>query len=68
MLKENGTCDGIGGTVPNLDNPDKLFKSYVALSKAINSGLVKTAHDCSQKEVLELLLLRCVSVAEPEPT
>ena len=60
MLKENGTCDGIGGTVPNLDNPAKLFKSYVALSKAINSGLVKTAHDCSEGGVGVAVAEMCI--------
>ena len=48
MLKEQGRCKGIGGNVPRLNNPEKLFKSYTALSTAINSGLVKTAHDCSE--------------------
>ena len=60
MLKENGTCDGIGGTVPNLDNPEKLFKSYIALSKAINSGLVKTAHDCSEGGVGVAVAEMCI--------
>ena len=60
MLKEKGTCDGIGGTVPNLDNPDKLFKSYTALSKAINSGLVKTAHDCSEGGVGVAIAEMCI--------
>ena len=60
MLKENGTCDGIGGTVPNLDNPEKLFKSYIALSKAINSGLIKTAHDCSEGGVGVTVAEMCI--------
>jgi phosphoribosylformylglycinamidine synthase len=60
MLKENGICDGIGGTVPNLDNPEKLFNSYIALSKAINSGLVKTAHDCSEGGVGVAVAEMCI--------
>ncbi len=48
MLKENAVCEGIGGAVPSLERPEELFKSYSALSTAINSGLIKTAHDCSE--------------------
>ena len=60
MLKESGISDGIGGNVPNLTNPDKLFKSYIALSKAINSGLVKTAHDCSEGGVGVAVAEMCI--------
>ena len=48
MLREKGQVSGIGGNVPTLSNPDKLFKSYRSLSSAINSGIVNTAHDCSE--------------------
>ena len=36
--QENGTVAGIGGKVPALSDPERLFKSYNSLSSAINSG------------------------------
>ena len=60
MLKENGTASGIGGKVPALSNPEKLFKSYNSLSSAINSGLVKTAHDCSEGGLGVALAEMCI--------
>ena len=49
MLKENGISSGIGGNVPTLPDPEKKLQSYKSLSKAIHSGLVRTAHDCSEE-------------------
>ena len=60
MLKERGEAKGIGGNVPSLDNPEKLFKSYHSLSSAINSGLVKTAHDCSEGGLGVALAEMCI--------
>ncbi|DAC52129.1 MAG TPA: phosphoribosylformylglycinamidine synthase subunit PurL [Candidatus Poseidoniaceae archaeon] len=60
MLKERGQAKGIGGKVPSLDNPEKLFKSYHSLSSAINSGLVKTAHDCSEGGLGVALAEMCI--------
>ncbi len=60
MLKERGEVKGIGGNVPSLDNPEKLFKSYHSLSSAINSGLVKTAHDCSEGGLGVALAEMCI--------
>ncbi len=60
MLKENGVAAGIGGNVPALSNPEKLFKSYSSLSSAINSGLVKTAHDCSEGGLGVALAEMCI--------
>ena len=60
MLKENGTVAGIGGKVPALSDPEKLFKSYNSLSSAINSGLVKTAHDCSEGGLGVTLAEMCI--------
>ena len=60
MLKESGTASGIGGKVPALSNPEKLFKSYNSLSSAINSGLVKTAHDCSEGGLGVALAEMCI--------
>ena len=60
MLKERGEAKGIGGNVPSLENPEKLFKSYHSLSSAINSGLVKTAHDCSEGGLGVALAEMCI--------
>ena len=48
MLKENGTVEGIGGTPPLLPHPEHNLSTYRALSTAIQSGLIQTAHDCSE--------------------
>ena len=60
MLKENGTVAGIGGKVPALSDPERLFKSYNSLSSAINSGLVRTAHDCSEGGLGVALAEMCI--------
>ena len=46
--------------IPALSNPEKLFKSYKSLSSAINSGLVKTAHDCSEGGLGVTLAEMCI--------
>ena len=60
MLRESSKTKGIGGKVPSLSNPKKLFKSYRLLSSAINSGLVKTAHDCSEGGIGVTLAEMCI--------
>ena len=55
-----GAGAGIGGNVPLLTDPERLFSSYRALSKAINSGVVKTAHDCSEGGVGVALAEMCI--------
>jgi len=60
MMTENGQSAGIGGNVPLLSDPDRLFSSYRALSKAINSGVVKTAHDCSEGGVGIAIAEMCI--------
>ena len=60
MLTESGQTIGIGGKVPGLTNPEKLFKSYRSLSTAINTGLVKTAHDCSEGGIGVTLAEMCI--------
>jgi phosphoribosylformylglycinamidine synthase len=60
MMAENGQAAGIGGNVPSLTDPERLFSSYRALSKAINSGVVKTAHDCSEGGVGVALAEMCI--------
>ena len=60
MLREKTSTNGIGGSVPSLDNPEKLFQSYRALSSLINSGIVKTAHDCSEGGLGVTLAEMCI--------
>ena len=60
MMTESGDAAGIGGNVPLLTDPNRLFSSYRALSKAINSGVVKTAHDCSEGGLGVALAEMCI--------
>ena len=60
MMTESGQAAGIGGNVPLLTDPNRLFSSYRALSKAINSGVVKTAHDCSEGGLGVALAEMCI--------
>ncbi|DAC18185.1 MAG TPA: hypothetical protein D7I06_02165, partial [Candidatus Poseidoniales archaeon] len=43
-----GEVSGIGGHVPRLENATEKFEQYQKLSQAIQKGLVRTAHDCSE--------------------
>jgi len=60
MMKEDGETSGIGGAVPSLPDPEKKLQSYKALSKAIHSGLVRTAHDCSEGGVAVAIAEMCI--------
>jgi len=60
MLKETGQTDGIGGAVPNLENPKKNLALYRALSEAIRSGLIRTAHDCSEGGLAIAIAEMCI--------
>jgi len=60
MMKEAGEAEGIGGEVPQLPNPEKNLASYKALTKTIQSGLVRTAHDCSEGGVAVAIAEMCI--------
>ena len=60
MLKESGAAQGIGGTPPQLANPERNLKLYRALSTAIQDGLVQTAHDCSEGGVGVAVAEMCI--------
>ena len=60
MLKESGEANGIGGQVPQLPHPEKNLESYKALTKAIQSGIVRTAHDCSEGGVAVAVAEMCI--------
>ena len=60
MMVEGGVADGVGGTVPQLSHPERNLATYRALSNAIRSGIVRTAHDCSEGGVAVALAEMCI--------
>ena len=60
MLNENGQTEGIGGEVPRLENPEVNLARYQALSEAIRSGLIRTAHDCSEGGLAIAIAEMCI--------
>ena len=60
MLRDSGEANGIGGQVPLLPNPEINITTYRALSTAIQSGLVRTAHDCSEGGVAVAVAEMCI--------
>ena len=60
MLTEAGESEGIGGDVPRLPEPEKNLASYKALTTAIQTGIVRTAHDCSEGGVAVAIAEMCI--------
>ena len=60
MLTESDEADGIGGNVPRLPHPEVNLQSYKALTGAIQTGLVRTAHDCSEGGVAVAMAEMCI--------
>ena len=60
MLHESGEAAGIGGQVPLLPDPETNLTTYRALSTAIQAGLVRTAHDCSEGGVAVAAAEMCI--------
>ena len=60
MLTESGEAQGIGGAVPAVDNPEAQREAYVALSRLIQTGRVRTAHDCSDGGLGVALAEMCI--------
>ena len=60
MLKESGAVQGIGGSPPQLADPEQNLNLYRALSTAIQNGLVQTAHDCSEGGVGVAVAEMCI--------
>ena len=60
MLTESGETSGIGGDVPRLPHPEKNLQSYKSLTKAIQNGIVRTAHDCSEGGVAIAIAEMCI--------
>ena len=59
-LKERGDTSGIGGQVPLLENPEEQLEVYRKLSSSIQSGLIRTAHDCSEGGLAVALAEMCI--------
>ena len=60
MLRDSGEANGIGGQVPLLPNPEVNITTYRALSTAIQAGIVRTAHDCSEGGVAVAAAEMCI--------
>ena len=60
MLSETGEANGIGGEVPRLPYPEKNLATYKALTKTIQSGMVRTAHDCSEGGIAVAIAEMCI--------
>jgi len=60
MLRDSGEAAGIGGQVPLLPNPEINITTYRALSTAIQAGLIRTAHDCSEGGVAVAAAEMCI--------
>ena len=60
MLREQGLCQGIGGKAPYLVHPDQQIEHYKKLTTAIQTGLVRTAHDCSEGGLGVALAEMCI--------
>ena len=60
MLHESDEAAGIGGQVPLLPNPERNISTYRALSTAIQAGLIRTAHDCSEGGVAVAAAEMCI--------
>lgn len=60
MLAESGEAEGIGGTVPAMDDPVAQREAYAALSSEISAGRIRTAHDCSEGGLGVALAEMCI--------
>jgi phosphoribosylformylglycinamidine synthase len=59
-LKEKGVAEGIGGNVPHLPDPERQLDIYRRLSKTIQNGLIRTAHDCSEGGLAVTVAEMCI--------
>ncbi len=60
MLTESGEAAGIGGQVPLLPHPEQNLAMYRQLATAIQRGVVRTAHDCSEGGVAVAVAEMCI--------
>ncbi|MAT48552.1 MAG: phosphoribosylformylglycinamidine synthase [Euryarchaeota archaeon] len=61
LQNESKGSSGIGGEVPKI-NPERNLSAYKALTKAIHSGLVASAHDCSEGGLAVALTESCFGI------
>ena len=59
-LTEKNLADGIGGNVPRLPEPERQLDIYRRLSKTIQDGLIRTAHDCSEGGLAVAVAEMCI--------
>jgi phosphoribosylformylglycinamidine synthase len=59
-LNEKNLVDGIGGNVPRLPEPERQLDIYRRLSKTIQEGLIRTAHDCSEGGLAVAVAEMCI--------
>ena len=60
MLTESGESQGIGGEVPRLPDPEKNLECLQGTHRAIQTGIVRTAHDCSEGGVAVAIAEMCI--------
>ena len=59
--EESGGKSGIGGIVPSIE-PERNLATYRVLTKAIHSGLVASAHDCSDGGLAVAIAESCIGI------
>ncbi|MEC7435651.1 MAG: AIR synthase-related protein, partial [Candidatus Thermoplasmatota archaeon] len=59
--EESGGESGIGGIVPSIE-PERNLAAYRALTEAIHSGLVASAHDCSDGGLAVAIAESCIGI------
>ena len=59
-LTEKNLTAGIGGSVPRLPEPERQLDIYRRLSKTIQDGLIRTAHDCSEGGLAVAVAEMCI--------
>ena len=59
-LTEKNLAEGIGGNVPRLPEPERQLDIYRRLSKTIQDGLIRTAHDCSEGGLAVAVAEMCI--------
>jgi len=61
LQEESEEISGIGGAVPSIE-PERNLSAYKALTKAIHSGLVASAHDCSEGGLTVAITESCFGI------
>ena len=61
LREESGGKSGIGGIVPSIE-PERNLATYRVLTKAIHSGLVASAHDCSDGGLAVTIAESCIGI------